>query len=70
MIVMVDLLLALNLARLAGGERKSVCPKENQPFLSLRQETGLWRGGLGTGEGTGGGGEEAGRRESVSGSHL
>ena len=27
-----------------------MCPKENQPFLSLRQETGLWRGGLGTGE--------------------
>ena len=60
LIVMVDLLLALNLARLAGGERK-VCVSEGESALPVSEAgDGTLERGTGNGGRTGGGGEEPG----------
>ena len=60
LIIMVDLLLALNLARLAGGERE-VCVSEGESALPVSEAgDGTFERGTGNGGRTGGGGEEPG----------
>ncbi|MFR2774121.1 MAG: hypothetical protein ACLTF1_14730 [Clostridium sp.] len=63
LIVMVDLLLALNLARLAGGERK-VCVSEGESALPV-SEAGDGTLERGTGNGEEQEGEERSRAERI-----
>ena len=60
LIIMVDLLLALNLARLAGGERE-VCVSEEESALPVSEAgDGTFERGTGNGGRTGGGEEPGG----------